>query len=623
MPVMVSVVVMALMPSGVRADGAFVTPKFVWDKHKDINEPTQKAIIVYDAGREDLILQVKYEGPVDQFGWLIPVPNLPTVRLGSMNCFYELSKFIQKEQYEHSAIPGVATLGASDNAAGQSTEPPVTVVETKTVGAYETAVLSAKDSGSLTRWLDDNHFYIPPDKTDVIDSYIKEHYYFVAVKIDLSKWFPGLSSTPGKLASGELNPLQLSFASDRCVFPLKISSINGKPSEVSLYVLAADPLLCQAQFERDRLMTYSNDMAHAEAEAQRMKNGYIQTHAQENEYRKQRGLPPVPPHPDDENETVQRIRETPWVEPDEELQFTRAASSDLRDCRKIVPRLTGKSWWIATKTWTFQPADMQDLDFGPALPVLAETLGSKYGYIAITDLLNIGPHSVPTLITAVNSPSPMARADAAKALNAFRDDPRVKAAAPGWLKNSEPHVRAMAVYTLGNFPEGKPEHIERFIPLLYDEDADVRDTAVLVMTQDRENLPKYLPLFRKMLADTNQTVRVIGLRLTVMAGAGATIDRSEWLSFLSSPDRTALGIVATHFRWSTEQDRLSDDEAVPLLHNPEPLGRLIGLAALSQNGDAHAIELARPFLNDTNATVRFIAARDIKFMTGQDPPGGR
>ncbi len=58
------------------ADGMFVAPKFVWDKHKDINEPTQKAILVYDDGHENLILQVKYEGPVDEFGWLIPVPNL-------------------------------------------------------------------------------------------------------------------------------------------------------------------------------------------------------------------------------------------------------------------------------------------------------------------------------------------------------------------------------------------------------------------------------------------------------------------------------------------------------------------------------------------------------------------
>src|SRR5262249_44174420 len=89
---MVSLVALLLAPPNAPADGMFVVPKFVWDKHKDINEPTQKAIIVYDAGHEDLILQVKYGGPVDEFGWLVPVPNLPTVQEGSMKCFYELSK---------------------------------------------------------------------------------------------------------------------------------------------------------------------------------------------------------------------------------------------------------------------------------------------------------------------------------------------------------------------------------------------------------------------------------------------------------------------------------------------------------------------------------------------------
>jgi hypothetical protein len=65
------------------ADGCFVAPPFVWDKHKDINEPTQKAILVYDAGREDVILQVKYGGPVEQFGWLVPVPSPPKNRFSS------------------------------------------------------------------------------------------------------------------------------------------------------------------------------------------------------------------------------------------------------------------------------------------------------------------------------------------------------------------------------------------------------------------------------------------------------------------------------------------------------------------------------------------------------------
>src|SRR5208282_272787 len=145
----------------VQADGMFVAPKFVWDKHKDINEPTQKAIIVYDAGREDLILQVKYEGPVDEFGWLIPVPTLPNVQKGSMKCFYELSQYTQRlwEPPVHASqsrgLLDSASLGV------ESAPPPVKVIETKTVGAYEVAVLSTKDSGALTNWLDANHFYFP------------------------------------------------------------------------------------------------------------------------------------------------------------------------------------------------------------------------------------------------------------------------------------------------------------------------------------------------------------------------------------------------------------------------------------------------------------------------------
>ena len=59
------------------ADGCFV---FRWNKQKDINEPTQKAILFHDQNREDLILQVKYEGPAEDFGWLIPVPGQPEVR---------------------------------------------------------------------------------------------------------------------------------------------------------------------------------------------------------------------------------------------------------------------------------------------------------------------------------------------------------------------------------------------------------------------------------------------------------------------------------------------------------------------------------------------------------------
>src|SRR6266487_2698336 len=116
-------------------DGCFV---FRWDKKTDINEPTQKAIIVYDAGREDLLLQVKYEGPLEEFGWLIPVPTLPKVEKGSMQAFYELSQLTQRRFGNGLTTKGLVTAGL-ESADGEK----VKVVEIKTVGAYEVAVLSA------------------------------------------------------------------------------------------------------------------------------------------------------------------------------------------------------------------------------------------------------------------------------------------------------------------------------------------------------------------------------------------------------------------------------------------------------------------------------------------------
>jgi hypothetical protein len=222
-----------------RADGCFV---FHWDKKVDINEPTQKAILVYDSGREDLLLQVRYEGAVEDFGWLIPVPSLPEVKKGSMQPFYELSQLTQRQFGSESKLPALAS-------AGRGRPEPVKVVEIKTVGAYEVSVLSARDAGSLERWLKAHAYSIPEGGTSIIDYYVQRNWYFVAARIQLDREGPlkmisGASprdpdakarerrTLQKELSSGELHPLLISFDTPKCVFPLKISAVAGKASEV-------------------------------------------------------------------------------------------------------------------------------------------------------------------------------------------------------------------------------------------------------------------------------------------------------------------------------------------------------------------------------------------------------
>src|SRR5207245_2767289 len=58
--------------------------------------------------------------------------------------------------------------------------------------------------------------------------------------------------------SGELHPIIISFPSEKCIFPLAISSVNGTASEISLYVLSAEPLVSPVVFAR-KLKVYKNE----------------------------------------------------------------------------------------------------------------------------------------------------------------------------------------------------------------------------------------------------------------------------------------------------------------------------------------------------------------------------
>lgn len=642
MPVLLALLAAALLaPATASADGGFVVSKFVWDKHRDINEPTQKAILVYDAGREDLILQVKYEGPVDEFGWLIPVPNLPTAREGSMKCFYELSQLTQR-RFEWKGQPVPASLGAQ-SAGNHAEPPPVRVIEIKTVGAYKIAVLSAMDSRALTKWLAANQFYFPADKNDVLDAYVKQQWYFVAVRINLSKsgGFQLLSSprqaqneptanyaTHLKLASGELNPLQISFASDRCVFPLKISSINGKPSEVEVYVLSLEPLLERTMLEKKLPLIYSNDLAIAARRAQSMRNLHLinmafQIHAAGGTLHGPSSMPPLSPQ---DEKMLQQAGQTPEASPDDLLPFVKVTKADLPETSKRIPRLTDKSWWLTKQTWTFQPEEMRDLEFEPALPVFSEMLGSKYGYFAAASMTPFGPDAVPVILAATQSTNPTIRVNAAGNFNGAywgygsfgyspMRDSRLTEAALKWLKDSEPAVRYAAVQMLTDYSNWNPKFAEPLVAMLREEkDARVCHAAVFGLPRFRGDLQKYIPVFRQMLKDNNSSVQWAGLEM--LQRLQVEISREDLLPFFKSSDWQVLD--AAYALLQVQEEKLSIDDAAILLQNPQPVAQLLALGILNQNPGKQSVELALPLLRAPDEMVRLKAAQTLRALTGQD-----
>ena len=214
--------VVGLSQASVWADGCFV-----WRRGADLNEPSQKAAIYWDGKTETLVLAVKYEGLAEDFAWVVPVPSRPQVAAieAGKSPFAELSLYTQLR----------SRWGSRERIDKGEPGGAVTVLERKTVGVYDVAVLAARDAGALSKWLNANGYAFPERRGDVLGHYTRKGWFYVAMRIDRKAL--GRAEV-GKLKVGELQAVRLRFASERMVYPLRISSVNAGRTEVLLYLLA-------------------------------------------------------------------------------------------------------------------------------------------------------------------------------------------------------------------------------------------------------------------------------------------------------------------------------------------------------------------------------------------------
>jgi len=686
-----------LISTSALADGCFV---FKWNKSVDINEPTQKAIIVYDAGREDLLLQVKYEGSLEEFGWLVPVPTLPKVEKSSMEPFYELSQLTQRQ---FGATKRMVMM--SDSFGGRGEEK-VKVIEIKTVGAYEVAVLFAKDAGSLTQWLQTHDYSFPEGKSDIIDDYVQRGWYFVAAKIDLKKGvgFKAVSdgspkdptttarrSIKSKLSSGELNPLLISFDTPECIFPLKISAVNGKPSEVSLYILSKEPLLNPFIFEKntDKLKELR---AHWEAQQPQNEKALAtwlnrrslqlasQMYVTDRTNHTKQDRKPDWKKEDLEaiaEESVATSRPEPlddhfYAAPGELLQCLQVTVDKIPKSAKELSRLRNRSWFLTKQVWTFTPAEMNDLNFVPAIPALAKLLTLPIGKVAAQVIVQLGSNAVPSLITACRSPIPIERVNAVRGLEQLRDqrlaDPlldllqdqvplvryhAVQLAEINWDASfiepvqkllRDPHAEIAGMASICLYNHESPDRTPVYLALINDPSPSMRMRALTIAMRINhfKPLPELLNAALALLKDPNEEVQNYALH-ELWRVYNVAIPRNDLIPLLRSsrPDtimlalrliegtgrvRPALsGPEASEREELLRARQLSSPELAVLATNRLGEVRFMSLQLLERNGDANAIELILPLLKDPNSVISSRAFAAIRTISGQnvseDDPG--
>jgi hypothetical protein len=228
--VLCSLLLLSLLASIASADGMFV-----WrNRTQDIVEPTQKALILFDHGLEDLALEVRYAGAPREFGWIVPLPSRPRMRADDPELFTQLSMATQ-EAY----APRSERVDRRLRTAGVLRGGDVRVLERARVGIFDAAVIASGDGAALQRWLTANRFHPPRGGEAILGEYARRGWVFVALRITSAH---ADTATARALADGTVQPVRFRFATEEPVFPLRISAAGTRRATVLLYVAAREPL---------------------------------------------------------------------------------------------------------------------------------------------------------------------------------------------------------------------------------------------------------------------------------------------------------------------------------------------------------------------------------------------
>lgn len=245
-----------LIPLTVAIASLLIVPKawafcgfYVAKADTSLYNQASQVIIARDGDRTVLTMANDYQGEVQDFALVVPVPVVleeGQVHVGDPAIVERLDEFSAPRlveyfdpdpcepqvYYELAPAPTTAAAGAArqDRAADEALG--VTVESSFTVGEYDIVILSARESDGLETWLRQNDYQIPRGASDLLRPYIRQGMKFFVAKVNLEEF--------DRSGFQSLRPLQMAYESPRFMLPIRLGMINAQ-SEQDLVVYILTP----------------------------------------------------------------------------------------------------------------------------------------------------------------------------------------------------------------------------------------------------------------------------------------------------------------------------------------------------------------------------------------------
>ncbi|MFX4295082.1 DUF2330 domain-containing protein [Streptomyces bohaiensis] len=213
----------------------------------DLGVTEESSVVVWDGdGTQQIVMRLTVDGDASAAAWVMPVPNRAEVTLAEPELFTELERVTAAGQRVDRYLwprPGDWPRAAPDAAgAPEGAAPPVAVVGRERLGPFDVARLTAEEPAALADWLAENGFALSGRLAAAVEPYVAEGWEYVAVRLVPAGAEDAAAGEDaeggGPVLSGPLEPLRLTFATERPVYPMRLSRLADTQQVLRLFVLA-------------------------------------------------------------------------------------------------------------------------------------------------------------------------------------------------------------------------------------------------------------------------------------------------------------------------------------------------------------------------------------------------
>ncbi|MFT3691768.1 MAG: DUF2330 domain-containing protein [Kofleriaceae bacterium] len=200
-----------------------------------------EVVLMRSGTRTVLSMSNNYQGPVQDFAMVVPVPvvlhegdvkTLPKevlTKVDQMGAprlveYWEMDPCAPDVVPEEAPMPAPMAMASAPADDEKKKDYGVKIEAQFVVGEYQIVILSARDSTGLDAWLRDSHYKIPPGAEPLLRPYVESGSKFFVAKVD-----PKKVTFQGNQA--QLSPLRFHYDSDRFELPIRLGLANSNGTQ--------------------------------------------------------------------------------------------------------------------------------------------------------------------------------------------------------------------------------------------------------------------------------------------------------------------------------------------------------------------------------------------------------